>query len=239
MLSAGATLVRKFGSLLGGKGDDSRRSGGTIKRGSVLPSFSPRPSAEVEGEKNGQQFPLRTRKRLRRGGRAGPHTDRHCLAQPEPADWEHTSTRCDYPRSADYSSRKEEPLADKLFGRTDEEDEAAAHEQAEAESGVNGVEKTPKEDDYQGEEKEFKPVFLKGLFSVATTSTKPPPVIKADIKLPLLNVGNEVDWFQRDGYYKALNCEEKFEAFIWRGGKAKDREPKDKELPSRHLLQLR
>ncbi|KAJ7218873.1 kinase-like domain-containing protein [Mycena haematopus] len=31
-------------------------------------------------------------------------------------------------------------------------------------------------------EKEPKPVFLKGLLSVATTSTKPPPVIKADIR---------------------------------------------------------
>ncbi|KAJ7915611.1 hypothetical protein B0H13DRAFT_2658675 [Mycena leptocephala] len=33
-----------------------------------------------------------------------------------------------------------------------------------------------------GGEKESKPVFLKGLLSVATTSTKPPPVIKADIR---------------------------------------------------------
>ncbi|KAJ7640305.1 Pkinase-domain-containing protein [Mycena polygramma] len=31
-------------------------------------------------------------------------------------------------------------------------------------------------------EKDSKPVFLKGLLSVATTSTKPPPVIKADIR---------------------------------------------------------
>jgi hypothetical protein len=31
-------------------------------------------------------------------------------------------------------------------------------------------------------DKEFKPVHLKGLFSVATTSTKPPSVLKADIK---------------------------------------------------------
>ncbi|KAJ7187035.1 Pkinase-domain-containing protein, partial [Mycena filopes] len=38
------------------------------------------------------------------------------------------------------------------------------------------------ENERQGGEKESKPVFLKGLLSVATTSTKPPPVIKADIR---------------------------------------------------------
>ncbi|KAJ6510726.1 hypothetical protein C8R45DRAFT_892246 [Mycena sanguinolenta] len=39
------------------------------------------------------------------------------------------------------------------------------------------------EDRYDSQsEKESRPVFLKGLLSVATTSTKPPPVIKADIR---------------------------------------------------------
>ncbi|KAF7305453.1 Non-specific serine/threonine protein kinase [Mycena chlorophos] len=37
-------------------------------------------------------------------------------------------------------------------------------------------------DDSYVSEKESKPVFIKGLFSVATTSTKPAPVIKADIR---------------------------------------------------------
>ncbi|KAI9068945.1 Pkinase-domain-containing protein [Trametes sanguinea] len=62
MFSAGATLVRKFGSLLGGgRGDDSRRTATPTKRGSLLDTFSPpsRPSAEppaeerAEGEHNG------------------------------------------------------------------------------------------------------------------------------------------------------------------------------------------
>ncbi|KAJ7853696.1 Pkinase-domain-containing protein [Mycena olivaceomarginata] len=40
-----------------------------------------------------------------------------------------------------------------------------------------------KENEHDGRyEREQKPVFLKGLLSVATTSTKPPPVIKADIR---------------------------------------------------------
>ncbi|RDB21955.1 Protein kinase kin1 [Hypsizygus marmoreus] len=80
------------------------------------------------------------------------------------------------------------PLADRLFSRGEEpgdlaerrEDEEDAGEQAE---GEGEVEEGFKEEDerHQGE-KDFKPVFLKGLFSVATTSTKSPPVIKADIR---------------------------------------------------------
>ncbi|OBZ66284.1 hypothetical protein A0H81_13835 [Grifola frondosa] len=65
MLLAGATLLRKFGSLFGHKGgDDLRLSGGTIKRGSVFSSFSPRPSVEVEGgeDKDGEQFPTEDEK---------------------------------------------------------------------------------------------------------------------------------------------------------------------------------
>ncbi|KAJ7140060.1 hypothetical protein C8R43DRAFT_602346 [Mycena crocata] len=38
------------------------------------------------------------------------------------------------------------------------------------------------ENERSADERDSKPVFLKGLLSVATTSTKPPPVIKADIR---------------------------------------------------------
>ncbi|KAG6852270.1 hypothetical protein C0991_001412, partial [Blastosporella zonata] len=48
--------------------------------------------------------------------------------------------------------------------------------------GEEGEEGFREEDERHHSEKDFKPVFLKGLFSVATTSTKPPPVIKADIR---------------------------------------------------------
>jgi serine/threonine protein kinase KIN1/2 len=50
-LSPGATLVRKFGTLLSGRGDESRRSGMHGKRTSILGGFTPRPSAEIEHEK--------------------------------------------------------------------------------------------------------------------------------------------------------------------------------------------
>ena len=51
-MSAGATLVRKFGSLLGGGKEGSVRHS-TAKRGSIFTGgFSPRPSGEVLDSEN-------------------------------------------------------------------------------------------------------------------------------------------------------------------------------------------
>ncbi|KAG6902713.1 hypothetical protein C0995_012855 [Termitomyces sp. Mi166 len=52
----------------------------------------------------------------------------------------------------------------------------------EGEEGEREVQEGAHEEAHEDGEREFKPVFLKGLFSVATTSTKPPSVIKADIR---------------------------------------------------------
>ncbi|EEB87227.1 hypothetical protein MPER_15510, partial [Moniliophthora perniciosa FA553] len=70
---------------------------------------------------------------------------------------------------------------------TEEEKESDVVEGKEDEhsAGVDGHEAiTDQEEDDEGNpgDKEFNPVYLKGLFSVATTSTKPPPLIKADIR---------------------------------------------------------
>ncbi|KAI0072260.1 Pkinase-domain-containing protein [Panus rudis PR-1116 ss-1] len=87
-------------------------------------------------------------------------------------------------------------IPERPFGRTEEVDENG---ELQEENGVNGdhgddtlsngADKSSRgggggagDRDQLGEEKEFKPVFLKGLFSVATTSTKPPHVIQADIR---------------------------------------------------------
>ncbi|KAJ7472051.1 Pkinase-domain-containing protein [Mycena latifolia] len=48
-------------------------------------------------------------------------------------------------------------------------------------SGARDGHVDPENERYTGE-KDLRPVFLKGLLSVATTSTKPPPIIKADIR---------------------------------------------------------
>ena len=59
------------------------------------------------------------------------------------------------------NSYNAKPLGERLFGRTEEEDEQAVHEEPVAE---NGAGEEPKDDELQGDDKEFKPVYLKGLF---------------------------------------------------------------------------
>ncbi|KAI0922430.1 hypothetical protein AcV7_005966 [Taiwanofungus camphoratus] len=217
LVSAGATLVRKFGSLLvgGARGDESRKSGGAAKRGSVLTSFSPRPSVEVEKvDEHGALVNEKANPEVQRGDEPTP-TNTVSQSQSQPIGTPHrraatildpagralrherrsstgaalfngggTIGRHRRP-STGYSTDFRRPLADRLFGRTDEEDEAAEQDEPStpnANANGNGGEQSPKGEEQLGDEKEFKPVYMKGLFSVATTSTKPPAVIKTDIK---------------------------------------------------------
>ncbi|KAF8547095.1 hypothetical protein OG21DRAFT_1490523 [Imleria badia] len=57
------------------------------------------------------------------------------------------------------------------FGRTEEVEENAEHEMSDS-----------RDESFRDADKDFKFIHLKGLFSVSTTSTKPPSVLKADIK---------------------------------------------------------
>ena len=107
--------------------------------------------------------------------------------------------------STGYNSISSKPLAERLFSRHEPAEMAEKREEEEEEVGdkiVNGEETFKEEDERHTTEKGFKPVFLKGLFryafffslaclalkilicffSVATTSTKAPSVIKADIR---------------------------------------------------------
>ncbi|EKM51059.1 uncharacterized protein PHACADRAFT_263025 [Phanerochaete carnosa HHB-10118-sp] len=209
-MSAGATLVRKFGSLLGGRGDGSVRNG-TIKRGSILNGFSPRPSAEVEklaaveqeklptaNEKQGadvedkpptplspsQSQPVGSNHRraatiLDPQGRAARHERRSSTG----ASLFPSGTVGRQRRPSTGFGSPGRPLGDRLFGRTDEEDEHAEQDENEPPTPTtNGAELVQEPAEHSADEKEFKPVYLKGLFSVATTSTKPPSTIKQDIK---------------------------------------------------------
>ncbi|TFK70981.1 Pkinase-domain-containing protein [Pluteus cervinus] len=89
------------------------------------------------------------------------------------------------------------PLGDRLFARngtnTEKEGEMSEKREEEEEGGAHSVDARggtstgsgdgdQTEDEKLPGDKEFKPVFLKGLFSVATTSTKSPSAIKADIR---------------------------------------------------------
>ncbi|KAJ6552054.1 hypothetical protein DFH09DRAFT_1366444 [Mycena vulgaris] len=103
------------------------------------------------------------------------------------------------------------PKADRLFSKTEEEDEVAERPEEEAvtDGEGDGVRETQGQQDFRSEderhtsEKDFKPVFLKGLFSVATTSTKSPPVIKADIRRVLDRM--QVQYRENKGGFECIH----------------------------------
>ncbi|KDQ50321.1 hypothetical protein JAAARDRAFT_42206 [Jaapia argillacea MUCL 33604] len=212
-IAAGATLVRKFGSLLG-RGDDGKRHGTVGRRVSVFGGLSPRPSTDVGTEREKERKPLEElnekaveedvgemgerKEKVNEDAPVTPSKGVHRRAATV-LDTQGRATRHERRSStgaaffgAGSIGRHRRPstgfggttkgLGDRLFGRTDEEDEGQQQQdeddQTDNEMGVNGGGRTDDEQD----EKDFKPVFMKGLFSVATTSTKPPQLLKTDIR---------------------------------------------------------
>ncbi|KAJ2936745.1 hypothetical protein H1R20_g348, partial [Candolleomyces eurysporus] len=227
--SSGATLVRKFGSLLVGRGDETRKSSGTIKRGAVLggaATSSPRPSEDVKsidneksdgaGEEKEKENVKATKaisasvsqpagNMHRRAatildpqGRASRHERRSSTGAAIMGSSSSTGgsvsggTIGRHRRpSTGFGNSSSKPLADRLFVKRDNETEMAekreeedAQAQDDQEHGELGhhTDTDEERDDGHATDKDFKPVFLKGLFSVQTTSTKPPNVIKADLR---------------------------------------------------------
>ena len=226
-LSAGATLVRKFGSLLG-SGRDSTRYG-TAKRTSVFSALSPRPSGETEKEREKEQAvsidsekassererppqiqlpdsqqpspksltqslsqpptiaevnedtptstPVGTISQSQSAPIAGSHRRAATILDPQSRAARHerrsstgaalfsgggTIGRHRRP-STGYGSSSARPFGDRLFGRTDEEDENADDESQAPTPTINGVDEPQIEQNTEAEVA-FKPVYLKGLF---------------------------------------------------------------------------
>lgn len=199
----GSTLVRKFGSMLVGRGDDSRRSSTYGKRTSILGGFTPRPSAEVSREEEKRQISAGPVMQNEKQGAAersvvsppspSPSSPglSHSQSQHLPAAHRRAATLLDAQGRATRHERRSStggnllsgaiggsvgrhrrpstgfgnstrPSGDKRFSRTEEEDEAAIEQEngngASQENGHNKEEGNPQD------EKDFKPVFLKGLF---------------------------------------------------------------------------
>ena len=201
-MSAGATLVRRFGSLITGRGDGdgSRRSmSGTIKRGSIFNTVSPRPSAEVsekvvdehgllvdekrsaEVRRSGESTPVGTVTQSHSQPIGTPHRRAATVLDPQGRHARHERRNSAGPAlfasavgsvgrrrrpSTGYSTDYRAPLTDRLFGRTDEEDEGA--EVQDEPSSPDAATPSHRADESAGEEKDFKPVYLKGLFRCAT-----------------------------------------------------------------------
>ncbi|CAK5277862.1 unnamed protein product [Mycena citricolor] len=204
-LSGGATLVRKFGSMLVGGGrhghDDGTASGRRTpsKRATILGGFgqhSPRPSHdELRGEKESARDSMNPPTvSIASPAKAVSHSQ----SQPLGSVHRRAATVLDSAGRSRHERRSStgaamfvsgtigrhrrpstgptlQPKAERVFA-VEEEPQV----QAGALTDVEDI--LPHEDVRSDGEKEFKPVFLKGLFSVATTSSKSPAAIKTDIR---------------------------------------------------------
>ena len=192
-VSAGVTLTKKFGSLLG-KGDETRKSTTYSKRTSILGGLAPRPSTATDGakekpsmnedrkvsfekEKEGpgstsspmltqsqsQQLPSAHRRAhtvLDSHGRTGRHERRSSTG----GSLLSGGTLGRHRRPSTGFSAVVRPFgAEKVFGRTEEVDENTANDEAEhGAAKLRNGKAGPDEEVH--DDKEIKPVFLKGLF---------------------------------------------------------------------------
>ncbi|KAF9236131.1 hypothetical protein BU15DRAFT_50491 [Melanogaster broomeanus] len=205
-LSAGATLVKRFGTLLGGgKGDDGKRSIG--KRTTIVGGIPLKAATDTESDKRtnaidvfdakeidtdsrrqsalspppisaSQSQPLSNAHRraatiLDPQGRAMRHERRSSTGGALLPSFGGSIGRHRRP-STGYGTSSGRPTGVNQFGRTEEVEENLEPETS------DGRDDSFKDSHHA--DKDFKPVHLKGLFSVATTSTKSPSTLKSDIR---------------------------------------------------------
>ncbi|KAK7438601.1 Serine/threonine-protein kinase [Stygiomarasmius scandens] len=242
VLTTGATLVRKFGSMLVGRDAEKRYGHGHGRRTPrvsgeehVVSEREKEKEATGEGEGEGGNDKGEANEKADTPAAESPRAISHSQSQPLSGhrraatilDPQGRATRHErrsstgaalfsgggtigrHRRPSTGYGGQQRPLAERLFSRTEEEDEEALkRESANANAGademgrVSGGEQAEEDQDHIGD-KEFKPVFLKGLFSVATTSTKPPPVIKADIRRVLDRM--QVQYRETKGGFECLH----------------------------------
>ena len=193
-VSAGSTLARKFGSLLG-KGDEGRRSTSYSKRTSILGSLTPRPSTDVDATKDktsmsedrktsaekenegpgstsspmltqsqSQQLPSAHRRAhtvLDPHGRAGRHERRSSTG----GSLLSVGTLGRHRRPSTGFSTVIRPFgAEKSFGKTEEVDEHTANDEGVDHGAITVKNGKAAPDEEVQDDKEIKPIFLKGLF---------------------------------------------------------------------------
>ena len=191
-VSAGATLARKFGSLLG-KGDEIRRSATYSKRTSILGGLGPRPSTDADGakeksstsedrkvstEKEGPgstSSPMLTQSQSQQLPSA--HRRAHTVLDSHGRTGRHerrsstggsllsggTLGRHRRP-STGFSSVPRPFGAEKSFGRTEEVDENIVNDDTVAAGAAKARNEKVAQDEEVHDDKEIKPFFLKGLF---------------------------------------------------------------------------
>jgi hypothetical protein len=206
-MSAGATLVRRFGSMLVGKGDDGKRHGTINKRATIL-GLSPRPPEPQESEKDMAELVREKEQEERKGKQQGgsgsggrapspkstvrestsqplhrraatildPHgrAARHERRSSTGATLFATGAIATLGRARRPSTASNSPFFGRAFSKTEEVEENPEENATDvAVNGVNGVNGQGaggfrEEGERHTSEKDFKPVFLKGLFRYVT-----------------------------------------------------------------------
>ncbi|KAG6331469.1 hypothetical protein ID866_7622 [Astraeus odoratus] len=213
-LSAGATLVKRFGTLLGGRGHTDNKAHGSIgKRTTIVGGVPIKAVMDDEQEKAAPGAPTNGASQFGERRDSEPEARRQStyspppisVSQSQPATHAHrraatildpqgramrherrsstggaflpsiggTIGRHRRP-STGYGAGGPRSAGVSQFGRTEEVEENAEQEHADM--------RTESDKEHSHVEKDFKPVHLKGLFSVSTTTTKQPSVLKADIR---------------------------------------------------------
>lgn len=193
-VSAGATLARKFGSLLG-KGEETRKPSAYNKRTSLLGGLASRPSADADGMKEkasmnedrktsgekenegpgstsspmltqsqSQQLPSAHRRAhtvLDSHGRTGRHERRSSTG----GSLLSGGTLGRHRRPSTGFSTVIRPFGvEKSFGKTEEVDENTVNDEAAVHGAAKAKHGKAAPDEEVHDDKEIKPIFLKGLF---------------------------------------------------------------------------
>ncbi|TRM66776.1 hypothetical protein BD626DRAFT_565862 [Schizophyllum amplum] len=219
-LGAGATLVRKFGSILY-RGEDRKHGGDkSPRRGTILGGLhlSPKSTREERGdEKHGMEADEGDQTPTAEGRSQTPVFEPpQRPASAAPSSMAPKSPTVGHRRAATLlDSRRHERRSSTggallasvssggTFGRRPRRpstgqtgrpstsstkrpvDQLFDHEEESGEGKVEGdanADAASAGEEDERSDRDAKPIFLKGLFSVATTSTKPPAVVKADIR---------------------------------------------------------
>ncbi|KIY68622.1 Pkinase-domain-containing protein [Cylindrobasidium torrendii FP15055 ss-10] len=208
----GGSIVRRFGSMLvGARGDESRKQTTPHKRGTILSGLALSPKPSRTSEEKEQDAAKTNAEEIASPPRAVSHSQSQPLHRRAATIMETQMGRRHERRSSTGAAlmgsvsggtigRHRRPSTglsgrpEKFFARRDAVDEVAEKDedlQPPMTAPINGTQPGASEaqhDDHSSnheKEKDFKPVFLKGLFSVATTTSKPPAQIKKDVRLVL------------------------------------------------------
>ncbi|QRV96009.1 Serine/threonine-protein kinase [Ceratobasidium sp. AG-Ba] len=181
---AASSLARRFGSLLGGAGSASKRVSSLIEREKELERQREREAEDAKSAKSAEIPSSSAPVPPSASGGIGSHRRAATVTESGGAGVsKRHERRGSLGMARSGSGRGEELVRPKTAGDGwSGAGTTVVKEEKEAEKEKTEGEEKKEEHSETNGTVDVKPVYLKGLFSVATTSTKPANVIKADVK---------------------------------------------------------